>query len=326
MAEQVIQAEPQAQDGSCTQDRLEDLAQIIRAYNDATEKLQASHESLRGQVVRLQSELASTNAKLQRSKRLAALGEMAAGIAHEIRNPLAAIQLYAGIMEQDLAAPEGGDGHPGLLPTAKKIGAAVRGLDAIVNDVLTFSRELTVKPTAVGVEYLFDRAVETCGPAITAAGVRVVRLDNGEEHDGEQLAMVDPGLMHQALVNLIRNAVDAMSEPARHGQEPRRVSALTLGARREGPHVALTVRDTGPGIAEADIDRIFNPFFTTRNSGTGLGLAIVHRIVDSHGGTVSVHNDGGAVFELMLPGVANKSVERGDRLERVGVSAGQGLR
>jgi signal transduction histidine kinase len=78
-------------------ERLDDLARIIRAYNDVTDKLQRSHEALHGEVARLQSELSGANAQLQRSKRLAALGEMVAGIAHEIRNPLGAIQLYAGM-------------------------------------------------------------------------------------------------------------------------------------------------------------------------------------------------------------------------------------
>ncbi|MEX2213090.1 MAG: histidine kinase dimerization/phospho-acceptor domain-containing protein [Phycisphaeraceae bacterium] len=85
-------------------ERLDDLARIIRAYNDVTDKLQRSHEALHDEVSRLQHELSGANAQLQRGKRLAALGEMAAGIAHEIRNPLGAIQLYAGMIAQDLGA------------------------------------------------------------------------------------------------------------------------------------------------------------------------------------------------------------------------------
>ena len=101
--------------------------------------------------------------------------------------------------------------------------------------------------------------------------------------------------MHQALVNLVRNAVEAMTCVSR----PRRLSVTADG---EGPNVSLTVRDTGPGIEEHQIERIFNPFFTTRSTGTGLGLAIVHRIVDVHDGQIAVFNDNGAVFTLSLPG------------------------
>ena len=76
---------------------------------------------------------------------------------------------------------------------------------------------------------------------------------------------------------------------------------LTLACRADDGRIGLAVRDTGPGIDEEAIDRIFNPFFTTRNTGTGLGLAIVHRIVDAHGGAIVVYNDGGAVFDMTLP-------------------------
>jgi signal transduction histidine kinase len=94
------------------------------------------------------------------------------------------------------------------------------------------------------------------------------------------------------LLNLIRNAVEAMSP---HG------GTIRFETRCEQHQMCLIMRDTGPGIGERDIDRIFNPFFTTRKSGTGLGLAIVHRIVDVHGGAITVANDGGAVFTLSLP-------------------------
>jgi K+-sensing histidine kinase KdpD len=100
--------------------------------------------------------------------------------------------------------------------------------------------------------------------------------------------------MHRALVNLIRNATQAMPDGG----------TLTLEASRDETAVHLVVRDTGPGIGDEAVDRIFNPFFTTRDTGTGLGLAIVHRILDAHGGSIAVHNDpsaGGAVFTLSLP-------------------------
>lgn len=268
--------------------RMEDLAQVIRAYNQVTEKLQASHESLKSEVHRLRTELASTNAQLQRSKRLSALGEMAAGIAHEIRNPLAAIHLYAKMVIDDL------DAHEPDVCTAKanagKIATAVRGLNAIVNDVLSFSRDLQPRPRSLRIDRVLSAAVEAQRPAIEGAGVSVV-MDLPEDQPAAFFA--DADLIHQALVNLIRNAVEAMRDATRR--------VLTLAAAVEDDAVVLTVRDTGPGIAEADVDRIFNPFFTTRTTGTGLGLAIVHRIVDAHGGSVGVHHDHGAVFALMLP-------------------------
>ena len=274
--------------------RLDDLSQMIRAYNEVTEKLQTSHESLEAQAAGLRRELASTNAKLQRSKRLAALGEMAAGIAHEIRNPLGAIQLYAGMLVEDLSAPQSSQDQPAMLQTARKIAVAVRGLDAIVHDVLNFSRELEPQPILIRVGDLYDRVIEACQPMIEAAEVVVCR----EDVKLDLQVYADPDLIHQSLLNLVRNAIDAMSGAKPSSQKE---SVLTLDAHSYDGQMILVIRDSGPGIAESEIDRIFNPFFTTRNTGTGLGLAIVHRIIDSHSGTISVHNDRGAVFELSLP-------------------------
>ena len=277
--------------------RAEDLAQIVAAYNQVTEKLQQSHEALRLQVDRLQAQLASKDAQLQRSRRLAALGEMAAGIAHEVRNPLAAIHLYADMIVQDIqgmTAAEKPIGEAALSPAldcGRKIISAVRGLDAIVRDVLSFAREVSPRMTRVEVTELFDRVLATCQADLSGGGVEVVREDDGQLVEW----LADADLLHQALVNLVRNAVQAM--------EGQSVRQLCLGVHGQGPRGHLQVRDTGSGIAAADLDRIFNPFFTTRATGTGLGLAIVHRIVDAHGGTITAwnHPQGGAVFEITLP-------------------------
>ncbi|MFA9478640.1 sensor histidine kinase [Phycisphaerales bacterium AB-hyl4] len=276
--------------------RMEDLAEIIQAYNTVTDKLQHSHERLQSEVLRLRRELASTNAQLQRSKRLSALGEMAAGIAHEIRNPLAAIQLYATMVIDDLDVE--GELRPDVAAeNAHKIASAVRGLNGIVMDVLSFAREIQPRPARLRVSEVFERVIDAHRPAIEAGGVAVTCGDDADEPIELD---ADPELLHQALLNLVRNAVDAMAD-----REPR---VLTLDASEDEAGVVLTVRDTGPGIDRDDIDRIFNPFFTTRNTGTGLGLAIVHRIVDAHAGSIAVHNDevngGGAVFQLTLPAEA----------------------
>ena len=285
-----------------------ELAKLIASYNEVMDRLQQSHEVLGAEVVRLQNELASTDAQLQRSKRLAALGEMAAGIAHEIRNPLAAIQLYATLMRGELeehiehergAMKSIGANSVTLAASsdyAVKIASAVRGLDAIVNDVLSFAREMKLNRSQLVVGDVIGRAIESQRPAIEAGSVRVVLGNKDEAADGAKALAVeaDRELLHRAIVNLIRNAVEAMAPGG---------GTLWLGGRWQDDQVVINVRDTGPGIADRDVDRIFNPFFTTRGTGTGLGLAIVHRIVDAHGGGICVSNDGGAVFELSLPQV-----------------------
>jgi signal transduction histidine kinase len=290
-----------------------DLAELLAAFNDVTGKLQATHETLRGEVARLEGELKRANEQLERSRRLAALGEMAAGIAHEIRNPLGSIRLNARILEQDL-----GD-RPEERSMAGKIIAAVRGLDAVVTDVLAFSKEMRVQlEPALACELLSHALDEgVCADVPGAARVRVVRMDAAR---GPVWVGCDAALLHRALVNVIRNAVEAMSEGApvnERGAARRslpvrtdlivdvRVRAIEadFAGADDRPMVVLSVRDTGPGVNPTVMERMFNPFFTTRATGTGLGLAIVHRIIDAHGGSVSVrnHEEGGAIVELTLP-------------------------
>lgn len=286
-----------------------ELAELMAVFNQVTARLEGTHESLRSEVRRLQQELRDANEQLQRSKRLAALGEMAAGIAHEVRNPLGSIGLYARMLEQDL-----GD-RPDERGIAAKIAAAVRGLDGVVNDVLCFSREMRLNIEAVDAGELLDRALETCWTAepLIADGVRVVQRDTrkrGGIRNGLRTRLrCDPHLMHQALVNIIRNALQAMAET----QVPAGGHELTLdvGPVRgdEGKAMfGISIADSGPGVPPEVIDRIFNPFFTTRKTGTGLGLAIVHRIVDAHGGLIQLTNNAtrtptarGATVRVLVP-------------------------
>ncbi|MEL7088621.1 MAG: ATP-binding protein [Planctomycetota bacterium] len=278
----------------------DDLAEVIQAYSAVAERLQSSHEALQNEVVRLHDELAAKNAQLERGKRLAALGEMAAGIAHEIRNPLAAIQLYAEMVNDDLTDAAQGLTQDSVATSAaeridcaadnsRKIADAVRGLSAIVLDVLSFARQIQPSVRECDGRELLQRVVDAHRPAIESGNVAVdLRI-------GTPTVTADPELLHQALLNLVRNAADAMAE--------RGGGRLTLAVESN----RVVVADTGPGLPDQVIDRIFNPFFTTRSTGTGLGLAIVHRIIDAHGGTIAVRNDpqhGGAVFTLELPEAA----------------------
>lgn len=273
---------------------LDDLRQLMRSVNETTERLQRTHASLQEQVARLQGELAEANEQLRRSRSLAALGEMAAGIAHEVRNPLASIGLYAQMVGEDVAD------RPQPAQLCEKIVAAVEGLDAVVRDVLLFARDSAMHPQEVEADELIDRALEACESQLTGADVVVVR-------SRRTLRLVaDGGLFVQALANVIRNAVEAMVEsgsvsPEIHIGAARRVLRVPQGGR--SARIVFEVRDTGPGISPEVLQRMFNPFFTTRKTGTGLGLAIVHRIIDGHGGHVTVSNRsvGGTAVELCLP-------------------------
>ncbi len=267
-----------------------DLAELMGAFNEVTARLQTSHEQLRSEVARLTHELGEANTQLERSRRLAALGEMAAGIAHEVRNPLGSIRLYARMLEQDLTD------RPSEQGVANKIAGAARVMDGIVSDVLTFAREFRVRPALIDATELFDRVLESCCHDGVPGwkGVEIVRGDRAARAVAFE---GDPALLQQALVNIVRNALEAMAEC------PGRQHGLTTQAQARAGECVLSIRDTGPGISPEVVARMFNPFFTTRGTGTGLGLSIVHRIIDTHGGRIGVRNasDGGAVVEVFLP-------------------------
>lgn len=288
-----------------------DLAELMSAFNAVTGRLQETHEQLRGEVARLNRELTEANEQLGRSKRLAALGEMAAGIAHEVRNPLGSISLFARMLKDDLAE------NPAQQKLAEKIITATKGLNAVVGDVLTFSREFRVSHEETDVAELVARAIDACRHD-GMPGWETVQFVQRSVKDAPGAMWIDPALTLQGLTNIIRNAAEAMIESG----SPNRI--LTVDVRRSTladstgnrtKRIGIRVSDTGPGLSEEVLERMFNPFFTTRKAGTGLGLAIVHRIMDAHGGRVVASNnaDGvGATVELLFPVevVANRGNEK----------------
>lgn len=287
----------------------QDLAEIMTAFTQVTDRLQGAHQTLQAEVRRLNHELRETNEQLRRSRQLAALGQMAAGIAHEIRNPLGSIRLYASMLAEDLTD------RPDSNRLASQIARAVRDLDAVVGDVLNFAREMKIRPAPTEVSALIDQAVEGCCGLLHDSSVEL-RRDAAAESRLPMLD-IDALLINQALVNLIRNAIEAMEG---RGTLTLTAEVDTLGPptstpdlnEPEGPFadrrwIRIVVDDTGPGIPEEIAERIFNPFFTTRHTGTGLGLAIVHRIVDAHGGEIHIGRNpaGGASISLRLPVALN---------------------
>jgi signal transduction histidine kinase len=267
-----------------------DLAGLLATFNDVTSKLQSAHDSLRNEVARLTRELHEANEQVERSKRLAALGEMAAGIAHEVRNPLGSIRLYATMLEEDLA------GVPKQAATAAKITSAARVVENIVGDVLSFARELKLRFEPVAPSDLFDRVFTLCEHERT----KVTNLELVRSCGKSELTC-DAALLSQALVNIVHNAMQAMSSTRADSHRLElsctRIRAA-LGTKSRIPAMRLRVRDTGPGVTPDTIARMFNPFFTTRSTGTGLGLSIVHRIIDAHGGRIEVRNNADLATEL----------------------------
>lgn len=264
--------------------RMEELGRIIMAYSEVTERLQQSHHQLNKTVESLREELGEKNKLLERKNRLAALGEMAAGLAHEIRNPLGGIQLYASMLAKDLSD------RSDALAIVRKISAGVKRLEELVSQVLHFTREIAVQPRPADLAEVVRQAVELAAKTMLDRNVRC-------EVAGPRslVVRIDPLLMGQAVLNLLLNAAEAIDGGGT-------VWVELSAAGRRGSQFELVVRDSGPGIAPEALDRIFNPFFTTKDTGTGLGLAIVHRIVEAHDGTIAASNQeqGGAKFEVCV--------------------------
>ena len=284
--------------------RERELGAIITAYNEVTERLKQSHEQLSREVKRLREELSRKNRQLRRRERLAALGELAAGVAHEIRNPLGGIQMFASLLRKDL------QDRPDALRIVDKITTGVSRLESIVTQILDFGRPSEPEPQRVRLDALIGEVIDLCTARprprpvqITADAVEPVTI------------VTDGTLLSRALLNLVLNAADAAGEGA---GDAARVS-LSVTSRADGS-VTISVSDNGPGIPPEMLDRIFNPFFTTKDHGTGLGLAIVHQIAETLGGSIQAANrpEGGAVFSLSLPAVlaVDESVDVGRVTQR----------
>ncbi|HWR05139.1 MAG TPA: ATP-binding protein [Humidesulfovibrio sp.] len=240
-------------------------------------------------ILRDLREIKRLQEQVRRSERLSALGNLAAGIAHEIRNPLSSIKGFATFLAAKVQG-EGPEKEAGK-EAAKIMIQEVDRLNRVVSELLEFARpgQPVLKPGDVNM--VINQALRLCGSDAAARGVDV-RFEPGVSLPPIPL---DAERLTQALLNLFLNAIQAMDKGG----------ALTVSARVEGDpaRLALRVADTGTGMSPEVLASIFNPYFTTRPTGTGLGLAIVHRVVEGHGGEIKVESQPGAgtAFTMLLP-------------------------
>ena len=267
-------------------DAIEALTSVFEVYNETTHRMQEAHSQLQNEVVRLRCELQQKNEQLERKSRLAALGEMAAGMAHEIRNPLGGVQLYASLLERDLRE------QPDQLQWVRKISSGVRHLDQIVSDILAFTQDQNCTKTTVGLAGLLVEVLDYVRPQLQNNNIEVQTKCT----PADMTIQADVNMMRRVLLNLALNGIEAAGNSGRlHicGDVP----------GDENYAARIIVADSGPGIEAEVMSKMFNPFFTTKDQGIGLGLAIVHRLMESQGGVVHVANglNDGAVFTLLLP-------------------------
>jgi two-component system nitrogen regulation sensor histidine kinase GlnL len=237
--------------------------------------------------------------------RLATLGEMAAAIAHEVKNPLASIEVIAGVMKRQLA------GHGEALESLSDIIKEARMANAIVVEVLDFVRPIQLQVERVSLPEILDDSV-TLAESKMRRGAVAIHKDIAPEIPD---LVADEHQLRQLFSNLLANAFEALSG---EGRVDIRARLLPLDDDAEtgepsSPQVQIEIRDNGPGISADDLERCFSPFFTTKPQGTGLGLAVVRKVVDAHDGRIdAVSAPGrGATFRVTLPVVP--SVRSGGR-------------
>jgi signal transduction histidine kinase len=275
---------------------IERLTRAVEAFTSATATLEQAYRALQDRVATLKEELEEKNRLLQESlerqrclelealrhSRLAAMGEMAATLAHEVRNPLGSMELFASLLLEDL-----GD-RPGARHLVSQFAEGIKDLNHLVSNILGFTRSPVARHTTVDVIAAIEDSLRYTTPLLAENRIGIVR-----QYDQEAVvALADPELVRQVFMNLIRNAVQAMEEGG----------TLTVSAAR-GPRVVAAFADTGPGIPSAVGNRIFDPFFTTKERGTGLGLAVVNALVEGLGGDVTVQSQAGrgTCFTVRFP-------------------------
>jgi signal transduction histidine kinase len=235
-------------------------------------------------VTRKMTELSETQAQLIQAAKLAAIGEMAAQVAHEINNPLTSVLGFASLLVEQL--PAGGSLHT----DAEMIMTEASRARDIVRDLLDFSRQRPFYPKRTDLNGVLRQAVGL----VRLQGVMTVEL--AEHYDAELPPVeVDPARMKQVFLNIMNNAVQAMPVGG----------SLAVRTSATADDVAVTFADTGPGISPEHLERIFEPFFTTKSevNGTGLGLAVSVGIVRQHGGTIDVVSElgKGSTFTVRIP-------------------------
>ncbi|MDE3168584.1 MAG: hypothetical protein KGL75_00450 [Acidobacteriota bacterium] len=253
----------------------------VKRYQDLSETLEATNRQLR----RVEFEA-------RRSERLAALGQMSAGLAHEIRNPLGVIKGSAEMLSQKLT-----DAQPLAAELAGYISSEVDRLNALVARFLDFARPVRIEARRHSVPELVERALESVQHQYPRASVRVEREYAARLPE----VKVDEQLSERVFINLIQNAFQAMDgdAPAGEARVKIEIAAQTVDAHNG---VAVVIEDTGPGVAPELREQIFNPFFTSKKDGVGLGLAIVVKILDEHGGFIRLENsERGARFRVFIP-------------------------
>jgi two-component system, NtrC family, sensor histidine kinase HydH len=237
----------------------------------------------RRELAALNRELQDSFEQIKRADRLSAIGQLSASLAHEIRNPLASIDGATNLIESEQTPQEM---RKASLAIIRK---EVQRLNRLLTNLLDFARPRKPEFQAAHADRLIDAIIALAGHSAQQKGIGLHKDVPASVPAFE----CDPEQMKQVILNLAINAVQAMTG----------TGEIVLAARQVDSSVVISVRDQGPGISDEDLDKIFNPFYTTKDAGTGLGLSVVYQIVNQHGGLVTAERnpEGGMTFSLTIP-------------------------
>ncbi len=249
----------------------ENLAKAFEAFSRSSAEL-VEYFSV------LQRRIAELTAELERSKRLATIGEMSATLAHEIRNPLSGISLSVSMLKRRIKSrPE--------MDLIRNIELGIWRMEGIIRNILSFSQDLLVKKERIEWQRLVSKVLDQTEHRVREKDIHIIV-------EGKAVLFADPVLIERVLVNLLDNSIEAVGDGG----------SIWLVAESDERGSSFWVRDDGPGFSSEVLEKATEPFFTTKTKGIGLGLAIVSRIVEAHSGTLWLSNwDRGAEVKIWLP-------------------------
>ncbi len=259
------------------------LGGALARFNEASSRLEQKHNTLMQEIDLLKEQLRQKEREMRRSERLATLGQTAAAVAHEVRNPLGAIRLFVSLLHADLKD------NPEATKLLDQIDKGISNIDHVVSNMLHFAKDGELRRTPVNLEaivkeQLFEVEIQNKSTLVTKYESLTYPYILGDEMP-----------LRQVFRNIFVNASQALR--GRAGE----ISVVIEGTLE---HVVVKVFDNGPGLDPEVVSKLFEPFVTSRAEGTGLGLAIVRRIVEAHGGEVQASNredNAGAQFILKFP-------------------------
>jgi two-component system sensor histidine kinase HydH len=257
------------------------LVEMIERFNQSSSRLEEQHAAVMQEVEDLKAKLQRKEEEVKRAERLSMLGETAAALAHEVRNPLGAITLFLSMLKRDVSD------RPTALNLAEEIEKSVSSLNHVVSNVLHFAKNNRLHAVPINLHSVIQ---EVHHHFLSLYGSKATI---GIELAGVPFIIGDDNALRQCFYNLIMNSLQITSFAGK----------ISISVRDDAHKdaVRITVCDNGPGIAEDVLPRIFEPFASGRREGTGLGLSIVKRIIEGHGGEIAARNNAGAQFEIILP-------------------------